>query len=73
MVTEVALGSVAAPERVSLKQTFLEMTGYCDADVLAWNFSTRKFLTRNGGVYILTEQGHIKHLEGPSPDPSDRL
>lgn len=56
-----------------IKNRFLELTGYSKNDILAWNVQTRKFMTRNGGQYQLTEAGKIIHFAGPSPDPEDRL
>lgn len=56
-----------------IKSQFLELTGYGDRDIPSWNAETRKFMTRNGGLYQLSEAGRILHLGGPSPDPEDRL
>ena len=56
-----------------LKSQFLELTGYSRNDLLAWNVKTRRFMTKNGGLYELTELGRIIHYQGPSPDPEDRL
>lgn len=60
-------------ESETLREQFLELTGYGDRDILAFNPDTRYFLTRNGGRYQLTELGRIMHLAGPSPDPTERL
>lgn len=57
----------------SLREQFLELTGYGDGDILAFNPSTRNFLTRNRGKYRVTETGKILHLAGPSPDPTERF
>jgi hypothetical protein len=56
-----------------LRSQFLEKTGYARSDILAWNFFTRRFMTRNGGQYEMTEDGEINHIAGPSWDPEDRL
>lgn len=50
---------------------FLEATGYGSDDLLAYNFDTQIFLTRNGGKYQVTGE-NITHLAGPAPDVSDR-
>lgn len=52
---------------------FLEITGYGDDDVLAFNPSTGEVSTRNGGLYRISETGKVEHISGPSPDPTDRL
>lgn len=52
---------------------FLEEAGYSEDDVLAYNPSTGKIQTTNGGLYQITDTGKILHLSGPSPDPSDRV
>jgi hypothetical protein len=57
----------------ALRSQFLEKSGYSRNDLLAWNFATRRFMTKNGGQYELTEDGEILHFAGPSPDPEDRL
>lgn len=54
-------------------EVFLEEAGYSEDDVLAYNPSTGKILTKNGGHYKITETGKILHLGGPSSDPSDRF
>lgn len=56
-----------------LRSQFLELTGYARSDLLSWNFFTRKFVTKNGGQYEMTETGKVIHHYGPSPDPEDRL
>jgi hypothetical protein len=55
-----------------VKFNFLGMTGYAEDDILAWNPLTSKFLTRNGGFYVL-EGDSLLHISGPSPDPEERL
>jgi len=57
----------------AVREQFLELTGYGDRDIIAFNPTTGYFLTRNGGRYQLTELGKIMHLAGPSPDPTERL
>lgn len=57
----------------TVRQEFLEVSGYGDRDILAYNPTTRFFITRNGGRYQLTDSGKILHLAGPSPDPTERL
>lgn len=52
---------------------FLEYSGYSRRDVLAFNPSTGKVSTRNGGLYQITESGKILHFSGPSHDPTDRV
>lgn len=59
-------------EQEELKQTFFEETGYGVDDLLSLNFSTRVFLTRNGGKYRVHEDQSISHLSGPPPDVADR-
>jgi len=59
-------------EQKELKQTFFEETGYGLDDLLSLNFTTRVFLTRNGGKYRVDEDRSIAHLAGPAPDVSDR-
>jgi hypothetical protein len=54
-------------------ESFLEESGYSEDDLLAVNRDDGKILTRNGGLYKLTESGKILHLDGPSPDPTERL
>jgi hypothetical protein len=58
-------------EQASLMDAFLEATGYGNDDLLAYNFDTQVFLTRNGGKYQVDGES-IKHLAGPAPDVSDR-
>lgn len=52
---------------------FLETSGYGDDDVLAFNPETGEVSTRNGGKYQISPNGKVLHLQGPSPDPTDRL
>lgn len=60
-------------ESETVREEFLEITGYGDRDIIAFNPHTRFFVTRNGGRYQLTELGKVLHLAGPSPDPTERL
>jgi hypothetical protein len=60
------------PQR-TLRQQFFDATGYGPADILSLNYSTRTFLTRNGGKYVVNSDGTIDHLDGPSPDAGDRF
>lgn len=52
---------------------FLEEAGYSEDEVLAYNPSTGKIQMVNGGQYQLTSTGKIMHLDGPSPDPTERV
>lgn len=61
---------MVAAERLT---EFLEQAGYSEDDVLAFNPSTLKVMTKNGGLYKITETGKIMHLSGPSPDPTERV
>ena len=60
-------------EQAALRDDFLEATGYGSDDLLSLNYSTREFLTRNGGLYRVEEDGQIEHLGGPPPDVEDRF
>jgi len=52
---------------------FLEEAGYSEDEVLAFNPATRRVAMKNGGLYQVTETGKILHLDGPSPDPQERM
>lgn len=54
-----------------MKNIFFEHTGYGSEDLLAFNYATRVFFTKNGGKYRVEAQG-IEHLSGPPPDVADR-
>jgi hypothetical protein len=56
----------------TVRSKFLELSGYADRDILAVNWKTSTFLTRNKGLYRMIGD-QILHLDGPSPDPEDRL
>jgi hypothetical protein len=56
----------------AVRSKFLELSGYADRDILAVNWKTNTFLTRNKGLYRMIGES-ILHLDGPSPDPEDRL
>jgi hypothetical protein len=58
---------------VTPREKFLEITGYGDSDIVAFNPRTGDFLTRNGGRYKMTDTGKVLHLNGPSPDPTERM
>ena len=51
---------------------FLEEAGYSEDDVLAFNRSTKRIFTKNGGSYAI-RNGKIFHFDGPSPDPTERV
>ena len=54
-----------------LRSQFFTRTGYGPSDLLSLNYSTREFLTVNGGRYRLTGEG-ITHLSGPPPELQER-
>lgn len=56
-----------------LRRQFLDATGYGSSDILSLNYSTRTFLTRNGGCYRVEEDGVVTHLAGPAVDVDDRM
>lgn len=56
----------------AVRSKFLELSGYADRDILAVNWKTLTFLMRNKGLYRMIGD-QILHLDGPSPDPEDRL
>ena len=56
-----------------MRSHFLEKSGYSRNDLLAWNYATRRFMTKNGGRYELDDDGEIIHIAGPSSDPEERL
>lgn len=56
----------------AVRSRFLELTGYADRDILAVNWQTSTFLMRNKGLYKMVGE-QILHLDGPSPDPEDRI
>lgn len=58
-------------EQEELRTRFFELTGYGPSDVLALNYNTETFLTKNGGKYELSSEG-IVHLGGPPPALEDR-
>lgn len=57
----------------TLISAFLKQTGYGERDILALNFSTKIFMTRNGGRYHLQENQQVKWIEGPPVDAEYRL
>lgn len=57
----------------SLREEFLEATGYGSDDLLSLSYNTRTFLTRNGGKYKVLDDGSIDHLSGPPPEVEDRF
>lgn len=59
--------------QAELRSQFFEATGYSSDDLLSLSFSSRTFLTRNGGKYQVREDGSIEHLAGPPPDVEDRF
>jgi hypothetical protein len=59
-------------EQTDLRTQFFEETGYGPSDVLSCSYTTRIFLTRNGGQYRVEADGSIYHLAGPNPDPTER-
>jgi len=60
-------------EHESLKSAFLELTGYGSHDLLSLNYDTHTFLTVNGGLYRVNDDGTVEHLDGPPPDVEDRF
>lgn len=48
-------------------------TGYGERDILAVNFATRMFMTKNGGKYHLQEDNHVKWIFGPPVEVEYRL
>lgn len=60
-------------EQSRLRHIFFEESGYGPSDLLSLNYDTRTFMTRNGGIYRVTEDGSIDHISGPSLDLFDRL
>lgn len=56
-----------------MKHIFFEKTGYGEYDLLSVNFTTRVFLTKNGGKYFLDEQNEVRWLKGPAVLLDDRL
>lgn len=57
--------------QVELRSKFFAATGYGPSDILSLNYSTREFLTVNGGRYRITGEG-LQHLAGPPPALEDR-
>jgi hypothetical protein len=60
------------PQRALISQ-FLSRTGYGESEILALNFNTRSFYTRNGGRYRVEDSGSVTWISGPPVDPEDRL
>ena len=60
-------------DQADLRRQFLDATGYGSSDILSLNYSTRTFLTRNGGCYQVEEDGSITHLYGPAASVDDRF
>jgi hypothetical protein len=58
-------------EQSNVRSQFFEATGYGPSDILSLNYSTREFLTKNGGHYRIVPDG-IVHLAGPPPAVEDR-
>lgn len=56
-----------------LKAEFFEATGYGSSDLLSLNYSTRTFLTTNGGKYQVGSNGSVIRLAGPPVDVEDRF
>jgi hypothetical protein len=52
---------------------FLEATAYGFSDILAVNYETQKFATKNGGKYRLSADGTVKRLAGPAVNLEDRM
>ena len=57
---------------MTLIDQFMDVTQYSRTEVLAWNPTTKLFLTRNGGLYRMSER-EVEHLKGPPPDPEERI
>ena len=58
-------------EQTQLRSQFFEATGYGPSDILSLNYSTREFLTTNGGHYRVVPDG-IVQLAGPPAALEDR-
>lgn len=56
-----------------MKHIFFEKTGYGEYDLLSVNFTTRTFLTKNGGTYRLDEHQEVQWIKGPAVLLEDRL
>ena len=72
-LTALLVNPETTDEQSLLREEFLEATGYGSDDLLSLSYSTRTFLTRNGGKYRVGEDGKIEHLSGPPPDVEDRF
>jgi hypothetical protein len=55
-----------------LRSQFFNESGYGPEDVLALNYETGIFLTRNGGKYQLKD-GKFIRLEGPALEVEERM
>lgn len=55
------------------KRIFFEKTGYSEHELLSVNFTTRIFMTRNGGHYRLDEHNDVLWIKGPAVLLEDRL
>jgi hypothetical protein len=60
-------------EQEALLEHFLFAAGYGRSDLLSLNYSTRIFLTRNGGKYRVESDGKLTRLAGPHWDPEERM
>lgn len=65
-ITQLLVDPEVTPEQAHLRSVFFEQTGYGPSDLLSLNYSTRTFLTANGGKYKVLEDGKIDWLAGPS-------
>ena len=59
-------------DQKTIREDFLEATGYGSDDLLSLSYATKTFLTRNGGKYKVADDGTIEHLAGPPPEVEDR-
>lgn len=60
-------------EQILLRRQFCEATGYGPSEILSLSFSTKIFLTKNGGKYQVRGDGSIQYLAGPPADPDERI
>lgn len=62
-------GRKASSKAESLRDRFLELSGYEDSDIIGANAERRTFVTSNGGKYEVSPKGKkLRRLAGP-PTP----
>lgn len=59
-------------DQTRMVQRFLAGSGYGRQDILARNYRTGIFMTRNGGRYRVAPSGRVSWISGPALEPEER-